>query len=149
MQGDHDVGGLDVAMDDSFLVRMLHCVANTHKQFKSLSHSQAILITKIGDFYPAAQFHDEVRPACFGGARIENSRDIGMVHQGQSLSLYLEPCDYRFSVHPRFNDLQGDTAANWSFLVGHINDPATPFSNLLKQLVRTDPIGFLRFRFEV
>ena len=39
------------------------------------------------------QLHDEVRPAGFGGAGVEDAGDVGVVHQRQGLPLGLEAGD--------------------------------------------------------
>ena len=119
-------------MDDSLLVRMLHGVADLNKQLQPFLHAQPVLVTVLGDLDTIDQFHHEVRPARVGGAGIEDSGDIRMIHQGQGLALGLEPCDHIPCIHTQLDNLKGDAAANRLFLLGHIDDAATAFPKLLE-----------------
>jgi hypothetical protein len=101
MHGDHDVRRLEVAMDDSLLVRVLDRVADLNEQLQPFSHAHAILVAVVGDLDPIDQLHDEVRSAGFGGSGIEDLCDVGMVHQGQRLALGLEPGDHVPGIHAR------------------------------------------------
>ena len=53
----------------------------------------------IGELLADYQLHNEERAARFGSARIQNARDIGMVHHGQCLALDLKPRDHRAGIH--------------------------------------------------
>jgi hypothetical protein len=43
-------------------------------------------------------------------------------------------------IHSQLNDLKGHTAAHGFLLFGHIDDPASPFADLLQQLVGADTV---------
>src|SRR5258708_5582180 len=102
-----------------------------------------MLIAVVGDFDSPNEFHDKIRPAGFRRSGIEYFGDVTVVHQRQRLSFSLKPGNDAFSVHARFNNLQGDPTTNRFFLFGHENNPATPFSDLLQQLVPIHPIARL------
>ena len=62
-------------------------------KFQPLARRQLVLVAVFGDRDAADQFHHEVRPAGVGGAGVEHSGDVRMVHHGQRLPLGLEPGD--------------------------------------------------------
>ena len=61
VQSDQNVGGLDVAMDDPFLMRVLDGVANLYEQTQALPGIEFVLVAIIGDFDSANQFHHKER----------------------------------------------------------------------------------------
>ena len=97
-----------------------------------------VLVAVLGDLHPADQFHDEVRPARFRRAGIEHLRDVRMVHHRQRLPLGFEARDDGFGVHAELDDLERDAAAHRFLLLGHVNDAAAAFADLLEQLVAAD-----------
>src|SRR6267378_2766037 len=102
-----------------------------------------MLIAVFSDFDTPNQFHDKIRPAGVRRSGIEYFGDVTVVHQRQRLSFSLKTGNDAFSVHARFNDLQGDPTTDRLFLFGHENNPATTFSNLLQQLVPIHPVARL------
>ena len=54
----------------------------------------------------ANQFHHEIRPAGRRGAAVKDLGDVGMIHQGQGLTLRLEPGDDPPGIHARLDDLE-------------------------------------------
>ena len=56
----HDVGRLDIAMNDAFLVGMLDCVANINKQFQTLAIGQFLGVAVLSNRDTVNQFHHEV-----------------------------------------------------------------------------------------
>ena len=97
--------GLDVAMNDSFLMSVLNRLANLNEQFEPLARGKFLLVAVIGDFHPADQFHDKVRAARFRRAGVKHLRDVRMVHQRQCLTLGFKARDHRFGIHAEFDDL--------------------------------------------
>src|SRR5215471_2841243 len=69
--GDQDVGGLEVAMNDAFLMRMLHRVADLDKQLQPFLGGEIMLIAVLGDLYPPHQLHHEVGPTGFSRASLK------------------------------------------------------------------------------
>src|SRR5207244_908314 len=59
VDGDQDVGRLDVAVDDAFLVRVLDGVTNLAEQRQPLAGGELFVIAVVGDFNRAHQFHDK------------------------------------------------------------------------------------------
>src|SRR5439155_22587057 len=74
--GHQDVRGLDVAVNDAFLMRVLDGVTNLHEQIEPLPGGKVGCIAVFGDLDATDQLHDEERPARLGGAGVENLGDI-------------------------------------------------------------------------
>ncbi len=66
-----------------------------------------------------------------------------MLHHGEGLPLGFKTGDDFLGVHPGFDDFERDAAADRLFLVGHVNDAAAAFANLLEQLVVADAFADL------
>ena len=87
VDGDQDVRGLEVAMDDALLMRVLDGLTNLHEQVESLPCGKILLVAVVGDPKSPNEFHYEVGSAGLRGAAVENLRDVRMVHQSQRLPL--------------------------------------------------------------
>ena len=113
-------------------------LADLDEQLKPLARGEIVLVAVLGDFDAAHQFHDEIRPARFGRAGIQNLGDVGMVHHGQRLPFGFEPGDDALGVHAQLDDLERDPPANRLLLFGHINHAAAAFADFLQQFVAAD-----------
>src|SRR2546428_12713147 len=100
-----------------------------------------MLIAVFGDFDTPNQFHDKIRPAGVRRSGIEYFGDVTVVHQSQRLSFSLKTGNDAFSVHARFNNLQGNPTTDWLFLFGHENDAASAFPYLLQQLIPINAVS--------
>jgi hypothetical protein len=138
VQRDHDVGRLDVAVNDALLVGVLDRLADRHKQLQPLARRQAVVVAVPGDRHAVDQLHDEIRPTVFGGPAVEDAGDVDMVHHGQRLPLGLEARDDLAAVHARLDDLERDLALHGLDLLGHEDRAHAAFADLLQELVRAD-----------
>src|SRR3989442_1482153 len=77
VQRDENVRGLDVAMDDALLVRVLDRLADFDKEIEPFFGWKLVLIAVLGDLDPPDQFHDEVGPARAHTARFPLIRPSG------------------------------------------------------------------------
>ena len=113
VQRDQDVGGLEVAVDDPFLMGVLHGLADRHEQLEPLARSKGCSsVAELGDRDAADQLHDEV-----GTARLRwcRRRAPGRYWGGPSgPGPAARPRSGRrpARVHARLDDLQGDLAAD-------------------------------------
>jgi len=57
---DENVRGLDVAVDDAFLVRVLDCLTDGNEEFEPLAGGELVVVAVFRDGLPLDQFHDEV-----------------------------------------------------------------------------------------
>src|SRR5262249_38494978 len=126
-----DVRGLDVAVDDSFLVGVLDRLANRDEQLQALARRQVVVVAVFRNGDAVDQLHGEVGPAGRRGAGIEYARDMLVIHQRQRLTLRLETGNDLGGVHPRLDDLEGDAAAHRLLLLGHVNKAKAAFADSL------------------
>src|SRR5262249_53235551 len=131
-------GRLQVAVDDSLLVRMLHGFTDIDEESQPLSDSNVVLIAEVGNGDATDEFHDEIRVAGGGGAAVKNVSDVGMIHECQRLPLGLEAGDDLARIHSRFKNLQSDLAPNRLGLVCHKDHTEAAFADLLQELIRAD-----------
>jgi hypothetical protein len=125
-------------MNQAFLMRVLYRVADLDEQIKATAESEVVLIAELDNGDAFDQLHNEVRPAGFGRAAVQDARDARMVHHRQGLTLGFETSDDLPRVHAEFDDLQGDASSDGLFLLGHENDTEPTFADLLKKLVTSD-----------
>jgi hypothetical protein len=82
-----DVRRLEVAVDNRFLMRVLHSFADLDEQLQPFPNLQPFLIAVIGDRHAGHVLHDKVRlsiDSCPGVKHLGNRR---MFHDGQRLAL--------------------------------------------------------------
>ena len=70
-------------------------------RLEALGRGEMVLVAVLRDANAADQFHHEEGPPGFGRSRIENLRDVGVVHQGEGLPLGLEAGHDLLGVHAR------------------------------------------------
>ena len=134
-------------MNDPFLVSVLDRLTDRHEKLQSLAWGQLGLVAVFRDRDSFDQFHDEVGLARRGSSCVEHLGDVGVFHDRQGLSLGFEPGDHLAGAHPRLDDFHGHSAAERVRLLGQVDDPHPPFTDLLKQLVRADHrAGIVRSR---
>jgi hypothetical protein len=110
-------------------------LADQHEQLEPPPGGELALVAELGEGHTFDQFHDEERPAALGGAGVEHAGDVGVVHQGQRLTLRLEARQDGFGVHPRLDDLDRDGALDRLGLLGHPDGAHAAGADLLDQLV--------------
>ena len=132
VQRNQHIGRLDVAVDDSFVMRVLNGLADIDEQFQSLRCGQPIIVTEFGDRDAPHQFHHEVRSSRFRGPAIVHLGNVGMIHQGQRLTLCVKACEHLLGIHPWLDDLQRHLAADGLGLFGHVDHTHAPFADLLQ-----------------
>ena len=130
---DENVRGLEVAVDDAFLVRMLDRVTDLDEKLQPFRGGEVVSITKLGDADAFHQFHHEVRPAGIRRAGVENLGDVRMLHHRQRLTFGLEPRDDRPRVHAELDDLERDAALHRLLLLREIHDTAAAFAEFLDE----------------
>jgi hypothetical protein len=117
VEGDEHVGRFQVPVDDSFLVRVLHRLADRDEQLEARPRGEFGGVAVVGDGHALDELHDEVGLALLGGAGVEDLGDAGVVHAGQSLALLLEAGDQSGGVEAQADHLEGDAALHGLVLV--------------------------------
>jgi hypothetical protein len=144
--GHQDVARLDVAVDDGLLVGVLEPFAHLHEQLEPGPRAQPLPVAVVGDGHAVHVLHDEERTAVLRGARIEDARDVGMVHHRERLALRLEPRDDLLRLQSAAHDLQRDPPADRAQLVSQVDLAHPALADLLERPVVTDLVRDLRGR---
>jgi hypothetical protein len=144
LEGDQNVARLDVAVEHAALVGVMNGVAHLEEKLEPFPDGGAALVAVAGDGQAAHEFHDEVGPAQAGGASVENTRNVRMVHQRERLALGLEPRDDPAGVHARLDDLEGHGAPHRRKLFGLVHDAEASLTQWFPQPVAVD-LGACRF----
>ncbi len=129
MHGYENIRRFDIAMNDSFLMGVMHPFADISKQPEPLLNIESILITVSSDGHALDVFHYEVRPASLCCSGVKYMGNIRMIQQGQGLAFGLEAGDYLRRIHAGLDDFQGHPAFDRLFLLGQINQSHAAFSD--------------------
>jgi hypothetical protein len=121
-------------VDYAFMVRVLNGTAHSEEQLQSFTDCHPLAIAVLRDGNALDILHYEVRSAFGRSARVEDSRDIRVVHHRQRLPLVGEAGEYLVRVHPEFDDFERYTAANGFPLLGQVHGAHTPFAQRTKDL---------------
>ena len=89
LRGHFDVGRLQVAVDDPFLVGRLHGLVHLPRHAQSFFHRKATLQQSLGQCLSRDQLHHQVVPA-FGLLEAVDGGDIRMIERRERLGLTLE-----------------------------------------------------------
>ena len=143
VERDHDIRGLDVAVDDPFLMRVLDRRAHVAKERQPLARAQPSLVAVLRDRDALHQFHDEERPPILRRASVEDLGDVRVVHHRQRLPLALEARDDLARVHAQLDDLQRHLPHHRLHLLRHPHRAKAALANLLQELVAPDHLAAL------
>ena len=135
---DDNVARLEIAMNDPFLVRMLHAGTNIEKQFEPLFDTNLVFVAATRQRLTFQQLHDEERSPIRRRPHVEHFGNVWMVHHRQSLTLSFEAEQDLLVIHPTLNELQRHASPHRLLLHGHpyLTHPA--FAKPLKQLIGPD-----------
>ena len=138
MKSVFSVSRLQIAVNNCFLMRVLHRGAGLDEKFKAMPHRKLTGVGECRDRFAADVFHHEIGPPALGRAGFEHAGDVGMIHQRQGLSLRFEPRDHLARVHAQLDDLDGDDAMNRRALLGFVNAPHAAFADQRENRVRAN-----------
>ena len=138
MHGDQNIRGLDVPVDDSFLMSVMDSFADVFEQFEPLFNIELTVITVPGDRHAFDMLHNKIWPTCASCAGVKYVGYIRMIQQGKCLAFGLETGDNLFGIHTRLDDFQSDPAFDRLFLLGQIYQTHAAFADQLQQFVPAD-----------
>jgi hypothetical protein len=121
---------------------VLYGVADQAEKFEPSGGRQVMFVAIGGELWTPDEFHDEVGPARFGFSRVKHPRDVGVIHQGEGLTLDFEAGDDLSRIHAELDDFQRDAATHRLFLFGHPDDAAPALAEFLEQFVAADLMRF-------
>ena len=122
MHFDQHVTGLNVAVDQAFLVRVLNRLADHDEQPQSFASIEFLPITEFGDRSAFHELHHEIGSPRIGRSGIQHRGDVWVIHQGQRLSFGLKSRDNLLSIHARLDDFQSHHTTHGNLLLGSIDD---------------------------
>ena len=84
---DQYVGGFQIAVDNRFLMRMLHTLTDLYEEAQALMDGEAMPVAVIGNGQAGHVLHDEIWTALGRGSGLKNFGDVGVLHERQGLTL--------------------------------------------------------------
>src|SRR5262249_44827786 len=127
-----------VAVNDALLMSMLYRVTDGDKQSNPLVQREPLGIAVTGDGHTIDHLHGKVGQARGCSSRVQDTRDVGMLHDSQGLPLAFKASDHLFAVHARLDDLERNVAADRLVLLRAVHNPHATLAELLDELVRPD-----------
>ena len=136
---DDDVRGLEVAVDDEVLVRVLDRRADVEEQPQPRLDAQPVGVAVRGDRLAVHVLHHEVRQLAVGDAAVEELRDVRMAQRREDLPLgEKSPLDLPV-VEAAADDFDRHAAAELAVVtLGEVDDAHAAASELAQHLVRSD-----------
>ena len=129
VRGDEYVRWFQIPVNDALHVGMLNEWRLYH-EMQPLARIQTIVVTEFGDRNTFHVLHDEERPSIIGRPGVIDRRDIGMIQDGECLSLRLESRDDGYRVHSGLDDLQRfHTTTNGRVLFGQVDNAESTFGH--------------------
>jgi hypothetical protein len=84
---DQDIGGLNIAVDQSALMRMMQGLGDAHDQRDGSRHVRSVLGDAAGQIAPRYEFRHDVEEAIFGSIGIVNRHDSWVIEAGKDARL--------------------------------------------------------------
>ena len=135
---EHDVGGLDVAMDDAHLVGVLQRVGDGGDELRRLAGRRPLGRQQIGQRDPLDEFADQVREAS-RLADFVDRHDRRMPQLGDAAGLPQEPLDVAFAGHlPRSRNLDRHDAVEFG-VAGLVHGAEGARPHQINELVAAEP----------
>jgi hypothetical protein len=135
---DEDVGRLQVAVDDAFLVRMLHALADADEQREALVARQRVAAAIVGNRDAFDILHRDEGVAFRRGAGVEDLCDGRVLHLRQGLALDFEPGQRERTGDLLADQLEGNVAMDRRRLLGQVNLAHATFAKGPADPVRTE-----------
>ena len=140
VRGHEDVAGLQIAMHNEVLMRVLDGPAHDPEQLQALVAGQAATVAILVNRDPVDVLHHQVGQAPVGCAAVEEPNDVGMIERCQGLPLVPKPAYHVFAGQVRQHDFDCDSL---TVLVvgsnGSIDGRHATLSHLMQYLVGAQP----------
>ena len=144
---DEDVAGLDVAVHDEALVRVLHGAADLPEEREAAVDRQAPVVAPLDERLPLHVLQDEVGLARLRRPAVEQARDVGVIERRRDLALAPEPPQRVLARRARTHELDGDLLLELVVrAAGQVHHPHPAVAELREELVGADPIADPRAR---
>ena len=100
-----NVRWLEVAVNQSLHVRVMHGVADFCEQVQALANGEASLVAESNERFARCELHREVGLTIWSCSCIEDLGESWMIHHRERLLLGLEPRSHRGRGKREFEDL--------------------------------------------
>ena len=135
----HDVGGLEIAVGDTFLMRRRDRVDQRNRDSQQMLDRHAGSRDRVCQRTPLHQLHRQEQRAAVGRLNREERDDIGVVQAGNELSFTLQPLPaLGIECDRDRNELEGDDPAQ-SEIPGFVDFAHAAGSDGTENLVRAEP----------
>src|SRR5215472_4719273 len=125
-------------MNDRLLMRVLHAFTDVHEKFQPFAGGQIVIVAISRNGNADHILHHKVRSALRCRVGVEHLGDGRMVHQGQCLALGVEARNRLAGIHPAFDQLKSNPAADRLFLLRQPDLTHAPFSDPPQQGIPPD-----------
>ncbi len=132
-----DVARLQVAMNDTLVMSVLHRVAHLRQQLQARSRVQSAISRVLVHRHTANELHGEEGPAVHTDARFVHLRDTGMLQPRQDFCFVSEAAEQLGCCASRANHLESNGAAR-VVLFGLVNGPHATFAVSPQDAVAAD-----------
>src|SRR5262249_21743611 len=125
------------------LVGMLHGLTDRDEDLQPGPQSQPPPVAVLRDRVALDELHHEERLIGRRGAAVEDAGDVGVIHQGQRLTLGIEPGQDGPRIHTDLDQLESDLALDGLGLIGAVDGAHPAFAEDVSECVPTcdDPAG--------
>ena len=129
-------------MNNPLLVGVLHGLTDRDEQLQSGPQGKPPLVAVRRDRGALDELHHEERLIGLRGAAVEDAGDVGVIHQGQRLTLGVEPGQDGPRIHTDLDQLEGDLALDGLGLIGAVDGAHPAFAEDVSERVptRDDPV---------
>ena len=132
LDGDENVRGFQVTVNNALLVGVLDGVAKLNKESKAFLERELVRLAVLRDPNSANQFHHEIWAASHGRPAVQHACNARMIHERERLAFRFESGNDALGIHAQFDHLDRDMAPNGLALLSPINDAEAPFADLLQ-----------------
>ena len=136
-----NVGRLQIAVNDSFLVGVMQRAAYLDEEIDAGPDSKAVLVGEFEDLNPFHQFHDQERTSSIGGTCVQHFGDVRVIHHRQHLAFRFETGQKVRGIHAHFEDLDRNLAVDVFRLASDPNRSPSALSNAFEQLIASDLVA--------
>ncbi len=142
--GDQDVRRLEVAMDESLAVGMLHRRTHLLEEPESIGERHVVAVGEAGESIATHEFHHEVRPTLGSHPGIEHAGDARVLHASKHLPFGLKSSEDLPRVHSEFDELECDLSPHRLLLLREPDRSHPALAKQMDQPIRADPPGHAR-----
>ena len=123
-------------------MRVLHGLADGDEQLQPGPDREPVPVAVVGDRHAVDQFHHEERLAGCGRAAVVHPGNVGVVHQGQRLSLGVEPSQHRAESMPILISLSATCRLTGSIAPPGRRFPFPPRRDLAQRVPSGDDLAW-------